>query len=397
MSANLATLPGPASAPAQIVSNASAAKESGDPKTPGSSTESTPFANVFKQMMGKQKTTEEASNSINIQEDTAPTLNQQDPLTDLTALMPFLEALGFAKAAEGKDEHSESLELVTSDGVLLASLSGIQAQAETAISAAAVQGETVAATLTSEVKPPIGSVTQDISKLVNVAPELVSVQPELVDATAEHVDVAPELAKMELETVGMTSTDITKELKGTGSESKFEQLLNQNSPLAASAASTGQGSASATPATRIPVDTPVGHTGWSEDIGNRVVWMSNRMENRAELVLTPPQMGRIEVSLTITGDQATASFISGNPNVREALESALPRLREILAEAGIQLGQAQVGAENTRQPAQQERRPDQRQLDHDGENSGQALALPAEIATGSRGLKIGRGLVDVFA
>jgi len=143
----------------------------------------------------------------------------------------------------------------------------------------------------------------------------------------------------------------------------------------------------------------VGAPGWTEERGNRVTWLANRSESRAELVLTPPQMGRIEVNLSIKGDQATASFASSNPVVREALEAALPRLREVLADAGIQLGQAQVNAENARQWAQQEKH---------GDNSGSdpTRANPAHEALSSAssgslsttsGLKGGRSLVDVFA
>jgi flagellar hook-length control protein FliK len=136
--------------------------------------------------------------------------------------------------------------------------------------------------------------------------------------------------------------------------------------------------------------------GWNDEVGNQIAWMANRQESHAELILNPPQMGRVEISLTVTGEQATASFVSGNPTVREALEAALPRLREVLAEAGIQLGQAQVGAENPRQSAQQEQK---------GDNSGNPRSAQPEIASArltagvlpAAGLKSGRGLVDVFA
>ena len=146
----------------------------------------------------------------------------------------------------------------------------------------------------------------------------------------------------------------------------------------------------------LPVEQPVGARGWSEEVGNRVAWMASRMESRAELVLTPPQMGRVEVSLTVNGDQASANFVSANPAVREALEAALPRLREVLAEAGIQLGQAQVGAENARQSAQQDKNGDNFTFDRSGASSASEPGSATESAERA-GLKTGRGLVDVFA
>ncbi len=142
---------------------------------------------------------------------------------------------------------------------------------------------------------------------------------------------------------------------------------------------------------------PVGAAGWDHELGQRIVWMANRSEGRAELVLNPPQMGRVEVSLTVSGDQATASFASTNPVVREALESALPRLREVLAEAGIQLGQAQVGAENARQWAQHEKTPDNFGTHPETSAEKSSIMAASDHDSATSVLKVGRGLVDVFA
>lgn len=149
--------------------------------------------------------------------------------------------------------------------------------------------------------------------------------------------------------------------------------------------------------TTMTISQPVGEAGWDQEVGQRIVWMANRAEGKAELVLTPPQMGRIEISLTVSGDQATASFASANPVVREALESALPRLREVLADAGIQLGQAQVGAENANPSAQQEKNTDKfvAQAETSAEKSSIMASSDHDSATAV--LKVGRGLVDVFA
>jgi flagellar hook-length control protein FliK len=99
------------------------------------------------------------------------------------------------------------------------------------------------------------------------------------------------------------------------------------------------------------IGTPIGSNHWESAVGNTLVMMSGGQHDRAELVLTPPQLGRIEVSLSMRGDDASLTFVSSNPVVREALENALPRLREILADAGISLGQTQVGSESPGQTA----------------------------------------------
>jgi len=139
----------------------------------------------------------------------------------------------------------------------------------------------------------------------------------------------------------------------------------------------------------------VGTSAWNEEFGQKIVWLVQRQEGRAELVLTPPQMGRIEISLQVSNDQASALFTSANPAVREAIEAALPRLREVLAEAGIQLGQAQVGAEG--QSSQQahensDNRPDSATASRDDAQPAHAAAVEV-LARGW----VQRGLVDTFA
>jgi flagellar hook-length control protein FliK len=94
----------------------------------------------------------------------------------------------------------------------------------------------------------------------------------------------------------------------------------------------------------------------------------------------------------MNGDQATAIFTSPNPAVREALEASLQRLREVLADAGVSLGQTQVGSESPNQSSRQEERgfgTDQ------GVRYAATVALPGSSATARSGT--GRGMVDVFA
>lgn len=134
------------------------------------------------------------------------------------------------------------------------------------------------------------------------------------------------------------------------------------------------------------IDTPVGARGWDAEVGQKVVWMVNRSESRAELTLTPPQMGKVDVTLTMNGEQTNASFVAASPAAREALEQALPRLREILADAGITLGQTSVNAESPRNGREQET------LEARGET--RRGEVPAAAPQWTRR---GNGLVDTFA
>jgi flagellar hook-length control protein FliK len=172
------------------------------------------------------------------------------------------------------------------------------------------------------------------------------------------------------------------------SASDFRALMERAAAMTPAAASPA--SSSSSPSLRI--DTPLGQTGWHDEVGQKLTWMVGNNRQQADLVLNPPQFGRVEVSLTMNGDQATAIFTSSNPAVREALEGSMHRLREVLADAGVSLGQAQVGSESPRQSSRQN------ELDfgmNEGIRYASTIPLP-EVETVARSGG-GRSMIDIFA
>lgn len=105
---------------------------------------------------------------------------------------------------------------------------------------------------------------------------------------------------------------------------------------------------------KVQVDTPVGHVKWGGELAQKVVWMATQQSQVAEIHLNPAHLGPVEVMLSISQDQATAQFVSSHPAVRDAIQDALPRLREMLAENGIQLGNVMVGADSFQQENRQQ-------------------------------------------
>jgi flagellar hook-length control protein FliK len=103
--------------------------------------------------------------------------------------------------------------------------------------------------------------------------------------------------------------------------------------------------------TTVAVPTPIRDQHWANDFSQKVVWLATGDKQSAQMTLNPPQMGPIEISLSMDKGNATASFVSPNAEVRDAIETALPRLREMFASAGIQLGQTNVSSESFKQQA----------------------------------------------
>lgn len=90
------------------------------------------------------------------------------------------------------------------------------------------------------------------------------------------------------------------------------------------------------------VNTPFSAPAWREDFTQQVVVMAKTEVASAEIKLNPPQLGPIEISLSIKNDIAEANFAAASAPVREAIEASLPRLKEMFAEVGITLGNTSV-------------------------------------------------------
>lgn len=145
----------------------------------------------------------------------------------------------------------------------------------------------------------------------------------------------------------------------------------------------------------LAVEAPVRSPVFAQELGERVVWLSSRQGQVADIALNPPHLGPLEVKISLTGGEAGAQFYSPHQQVRDAIESALPKLREMMADAGISLGQTQVREESfSRQNAMAENGGGGK--GQDGQD-GQDVALFQDgAATGRPGGRSGLGLVDLY-
>lgn len=137
-----------------------------------------------------------------------------------------------------------------------------------------------------------------------------------------------------------------------------------------------------------PTPTPVlGDEGFDQAIGARVGWLADQKIGHAHIRLSPDELGAVDVRLQLNGDKVHASFSSPHVDVRQALESSLPRLRELLGEQGFQLAHADV----SQQPASGQGdgaagRGQGRGDGGDGEPSHGETVLPAAQLIRQRGL-----------
>jgi flagellar hook-length control protein FliK len=144
------------------------------------------------------------------------------------------------------------------------------------------------------------------------------------------------------------------------------------------------------------ITTPLQDNHWAQDFSERIVWVAKNDQQVAQINISPAQLGPVQITLNMNGDQASIAFASPHAEVRKAIEDALPNLREMLSTAGISLGQSNVGAQ-----LQQQQRDTSPLFSNGKRSAGETAILPADSRSGSisTGLPIqrGRGMVDLFA
>ncbi len=111
--------------------------------------------------------------------------------------------------------------------------------------------------------------------------------------------------------------------------------------------------ASAVQPVQVTINTQVSQAKWADEFSQKITWLaSSNKDQTAELHLNPPQLGPLDVVIKVSGDQATALFTSPHAAVRDAIEQAMPRLRDMMADNGIMLGNATVSDQAPRDQGQ---------------------------------------------
>ena len=104
-----------------------------------------------------------------------------------------------------------------------------------------------------------------------------------------------------------------------------------------------------------------------QQLNEKIRWMVNARNTMAEIRLDPPELGSMQVRVNVSGDAASVSFVVQSQQAKDALAEAMPRLRDMLSEQGIELGDAQVRKDNS-----------------SGNESGQQFANNSSTSTGDQ-------------
>jgi flagellar hook-length control protein FliK len=243
---------------------------------------------------------------------------------------------------------------------------------------------------------PVGMSTVLAGAKAALAPRTGADTPAVLDASALPAGLAPPHLVAKTAPANALLALAPEPLKEAVAAPVFETASSRSeAPVAFSIAAQATETGSSTPTRGVPepsaaVQTRVGERAWDQAVGEKLVWMVNQKHQVAQLHLNPPELGPLKISISLDQNQASAQFFSAHASVREALETAMPRLREMLADSGITLGNASVGTEAFREPAQQQPRTHVAQ-------AGVVAADSSTVASGERLLRPMLGLVDTFA
>ncbi|AZF06574.1 flagellar hook-length control protein FliK [Pseudomonas sp. R5-89-07] len=247
-------------------------------------------------------------------------------------------------------------------------------------------GHVSASSQTPQKAAPIPSLDQP-SAAQNFAAGLVT----LVDqqATKDSTDQGGDKA------FGALIDDGLKDLKDASSDTRVDDFANRLAAL--TQAATPKTANALPPVINAPL--AMHQSGWTEEVVNRVMYLSSANLKSAEIQLQPAELGRLDIKVNMTPDQqAQVSFMSGHAVVREALESQSGRLREMFAQQGM--GQVDVNVSDQSRGQEQQQQQSQARSVSGGRSSAGDGADPVDVAAAVAPVVssvIGSSAVDYYA
>jgi flagellar hook-length control protein FliK len=169
---------------------------------------------------------------------------------------------------------------------------------------------------------------------------------------------------------GETIASVKSFEQGMKTEQLNAQVLLANSQLSAAQSSTQSGQVLIQPtildrvntsltqsvqslsqaASSLEVKTGVGKAGWNQSFSNQIVMMAANGVQQAKIKLNPMSLGPVEAMVKLSGETAVVNLTSLHLSTKDALESAIPRLKEMLNENGF----SQVDVNVSHQDKQQQ-------------------------------------------
>ncbi|MCU8502523.1 flagellar hook-length control protein FliK [Vibrio vulnificus] len=181
--------------------------------------------------------------------------------------------------------------------------------------------------------------------------------------TAFNPATSPDVAKSQVQSMqaALAAAGLAS-VKGSSKQTSTETQGDQPTTSLYSAQTvTGQTRAENVAAQQPPM--PLTRELANEQVAEKVQMMMSKNLKQLDIRLDPPELGRMQIRMTMNNDIANVHFTVTNPQARDIIEQTLPRLREMLAQQGMQLADSSVQQQASGQQ--------QRQYSADGQGNGQ--------------------------
>jgi len=192
--------------------------------------------------------------------------------------------------------------------------------------------------------------------------------------------------------------DGLKDLTSASSDTRVDDFANRLAAL----------TQAATPKTAnaLPVNQPIAmhQSGWTEEVVNRVMYLSSANLKAADIQLQPAELGRLDIRVNMVPDQQTqVTFMSAHPSVREALDSQMHRLRDMFSQQGMGQVDVNVSDQSRGWQGQGQEQAQQGQGGRTSASGGRVDSMDEELsasiteATAETSSVIGSSAVDYYA
>jgi flagellar hook-length control protein FliK len=192
--------------------------------------------------------------------------------------------------------------------------------------------------------------------------------------------------------------DGLKDLSSASSDTRVDDFANRLAAL----------TQAATPKTAnaLPVNQPIAmhQSGWTEEVVNRVMYLSSANLKAADIQLQPAELGRLDIRVNMVPDQQTqVTFMSAHPSVREALDGQMHRLRDMFAQQGMGQVDVNVSDQSRGWQGQEQAQQGQSQGGRTNASGGRVESMDEELAptaaevAASTTSVIGSSAVDYYA
>nr|WP_305906916.1 flagellar hook-length control protein FliK [Methylomarinum sp. Ch1-1]MDP4519628.1 flagellar hook-length control protein FliK [Methylomarinum sp. Ch1-1] len=153
-----------------------------------------------------------------------------------------------------------------------------------------------------------------------------------------------------------------------------------------------------------PMNRHFAHPQWGQELSEKLVWMHKQAVPAAELNLNPRHLGPISIRVDVNQDQTSIVFTTQHAVVKDAIEAAIPKLREMLGAQQLNLVNVDVSQQQSEQKQSNgfwQTSADQR--GGDGHERGQeSEASPEPVSAVADEIEAGRavaskGILSIFA